>query len=317
MPCSPSHSLTLDTPVGHINIESCEDGIHSVSVPSCTVKDPEAPIEGKVSISDGKADDSTLSKCVEWFTSYFKGNILDVNFPLCSQGITGFRQDAYKALSAIKPGDSMTYSEFGRKLGKSGCARAVGSAMGKNRHLILVPCHRLVHSSGKMTKCATNGYLKPALLTHEASIASASPSNGASKPVKEEKEEEVEEEDDEKDEEDAKEEVDLKPEPKVEPDAEPKGKSKRGAKKTETKAEVKTENGSDDTVQVKAKGKKAAKEPVAKEPVTKEKAVKEPVAKGKAAKEKAAKETAAKETAAKEKAAPPKRSCCRKRKLAS
>ena len=66
-------------------------------------------------------------------------------------GVSAFQQKVLRHCYKIKPACTMTYGELADKVGSPGAARAVGGAMAKNRWPLLIPCHRVVGSNGKMT----------------------------------------------------------------------------------------------------------------------------------------------------------------------
>jgi len=76
-------------------------------------------------------------------------------------------KDYAQALRGIGFGQTRTYGEIAAALGKPGAARAVGRACGKNPLLIVIPCHRVIGSGGKMTGFAAGIEIKRALLSLE------------------------------------------------------------------------------------------------------------------------------------------------------
>ena len=92
---------------------------------------------------------------VAWLDAYFKGeNPATDEIPLAPQ-VTEFRSKVLTVLQKIPYGQTATYSDILRKLqaeyGKIGSARAVGGAIGHNPISIIIPCHRIVGSDGKLT----------------------------------------------------------------------------------------------------------------------------------------------------------------------
>lgn len=61
---------------------------------------------------------------------------------------TEFQQRVWKELLNIKKGETITYKELAKKVGKPSAIRAVANAVGQNKLLIKVPCHRVVRSDG-------------------------------------------------------------------------------------------------------------------------------------------------------------------------
>jgi O-6-methylguanine DNA methyltransferase len=77
----------------------------------------------------------------------------------------------WQALQRIPYGQTCTYSDIARDIGKPKAVRAVGAAIGKNPHTILVPCHRVVGTHGSLTGYAGGLDRKSFLLAHEAAHA--------------------------------------------------------------------------------------------------------------------------------------------------
>ena len=80
---------------------------------------------------------------------------------------TDFQHRVWSALLDIPAGDTLTYGELAAKLGKPSAARAVGTALGKNPVPLIVPCHRIVSSTG-LGGFTGNLDIKRALLNTEA-----------------------------------------------------------------------------------------------------------------------------------------------------
>ncbi len=71
------------------------------------------------------------------------------DLPLAAQG-TPFQRLVWDALREIPYGETISYGELARRIGQSNASRAVGLANGKNPISIVVPCHRVIGSSGKL-----------------------------------------------------------------------------------------------------------------------------------------------------------------------
>ena len=83
---------------------------------------------------------------------------------------TPFQQSVWKAISTVGFGKTITYSELARRAGCPGSARAAGAATGRNPLTIIVPCHRIVGSTGSLTGYAGGLARKRALLELESGI---------------------------------------------------------------------------------------------------------------------------------------------------
>jgi AraC family transcriptional regulator of adaptative response/methylated-DNA-[protein]-cysteine methyltransferase len=85
---------------------------------------------------------------------------------------TAFEERVWRALRAIPAGETRTYGELARAIGRPGAARAVGRACGANRTALLVPCHRAVGSDGALRGYRWGTERKRALLAREAAQSS-------------------------------------------------------------------------------------------------------------------------------------------------
>ena len=114
---------------------------------------------------------SVLKNARKWLDQYFSGVEPTAAVPLHLQG-TDFQQEVWTLLQAIPYGTTVTYGDLAKRLAsKRGCARmaaqAVGGAVGRNPVSIIVPCHRVIGSSGSLTGYAGGIERKAALLKLE------------------------------------------------------------------------------------------------------------------------------------------------------
>jgi len=88
-------------------------------------------------------------------------------------GVGEFRRRVYEALRAIPPGDTVTYAELARRIGKPGAHRSVGTALARNPVPVFVPCHRVVRSDGGLGGFTAEGgvELKARMLALEGAAA--------------------------------------------------------------------------------------------------------------------------------------------------
>jgi methylated-DNA-[protein]-cysteine S-methyltransferase len=121
-----------------------------------------------------RSDDPLLSATAQQLGAYFDGAIDAFDLPLDLQG-TAFQRDVWQALLRIEPGATRSYGEIARELGVPSASRAVGSAVGRNPVSIIVPCHRVVGSSGSLTGYAGGLDRKTSLLRIEAARAGSRP----------------------------------------------------------------------------------------------------------------------------------------------
>ncbi len=106
-----------------------------------------------------------------WLNKYFRGEKPEISaLPLAPRG-SEFRQQVWRILRQIPYGQTTTYGEIAQiiasRTGKKMSAQAVGGAVGHNPISIIIPCHRVVGSSGSLTGYAGGLDIKIKLLTME------------------------------------------------------------------------------------------------------------------------------------------------------
>ena len=116
---------------------------------------------------------SALDRAVVQLTEYFAGARQQFELSLDPHG-TSFQLQAWLVLRSIRFGETISYGEQARRLGDPNKARAVGAANGRNPLSIIVPCHRVVGSNGRLTGFAGGLDNKAWLLQHEFEVAAAS-----------------------------------------------------------------------------------------------------------------------------------------------
>ncbi|MFT3888622.1 MAG: methylated-DNA--[protein]-cysteine S-methyltransferase [Arachnia sp.] len=120
----------------------------------------------------GPLVDDALPEASAQLSEYFAGARTTFDLPLAAQG-TDFQRRVWALISAIPFAETRTYGELARDLDLPSAARAVGTATGHNPISIVVPCHRVVGSSGRLTGYAGGVERKAYLLAHETGRQSA------------------------------------------------------------------------------------------------------------------------------------------------
>lgn len=98
--------------------------------------------------------------------AYFNKKLTQFNTQLYFSG-TEFQKSVYHILQQVPYGTTLSYSELAIKVGDIKKVRAVASAVGKNRHLILIPCHRIIAKNGSLGGFSSGLDLKEELLEIE------------------------------------------------------------------------------------------------------------------------------------------------------
>lgn len=107
-----------------------------------------------------------LNLAAQQLEEYFHGLRRDFTIPLKANG-TQFQQQVWQSLTHIPYGTTHTYKELAETIGKPKASRAVGSACNRNPLPIVIPCHRVIGSSGSLTGYAGGLELKAMLLKME------------------------------------------------------------------------------------------------------------------------------------------------------
>ena len=121
-----------------------------------------------------KNDEEILIKTKNWLDRYFKGEKPSIKEIKINPNGSDFRKEVWKILCKIPYGQTITYKEIAEKLAKekglkSMSAQAIGGAVGHNPISIIIPCHRVVGSDGKLTGYAGGLDKKEYLLKLEQS----------------------------------------------------------------------------------------------------------------------------------------------------
>jgi len=114
-----------------------------------------------------------IEKTCKQLDEYFAGKRQTFDLPLAPQG-TPFQQAAWKQLQEIPYGQTISYSQEAKAIGRPKACRAVGSANGKNPIAIIIPCHRVVAANGGLGGYASGLDKKIQLLNLEKSVLAKS-----------------------------------------------------------------------------------------------------------------------------------------------
>lgn len=144
---------TLDSPLGILVIRGDAEGIASIGF-GLEKSDPPASVP------------SLLEEAARQLAAYFASARQSFDLPLHWHG-TPFETRVWQYLLTIPFGETRTYGQLAGSLGAPGSARAVGTANSRNPLAIVVPCHRVVGTGGKLTGYAGGLWRKEWLLRHE------------------------------------------------------------------------------------------------------------------------------------------------------
>lgn len=121
-----------------------------------------------------------IAETMKQLDQYSAGTRMRFELPYHLIG-TDFQKKVWQALTTIDFGERRSYGELAGAIGSPGGARAVGQAAGRNPLLIVIPCHRLVGSGGRLGGFTAGVGLKSRLLMHEKTLTQQPP--GAKNPL--------------------------------------------------------------------------------------------------------------------------------------
>lgn len=131
----------MTSPIGRLELTSDGTAITSLTIE----KGGQLPLDGLA-----EAPDRVLDRAVRQLEEYFANRRRSFKLPLAPRG-TAFQRAIWDQLSALEWGETTSYGELGLGTGRASAGRAVGGAIGANPIPIIIPCHRVLGSDGRIT----------------------------------------------------------------------------------------------------------------------------------------------------------------------
>ena len=150
----------MDSPVGKLKLIGSDKGLAAV------LWEDDDPRRINVRTYTENNTHPVLLEAQRQLGEYFEGQRSLFSLPLDPIG-TEFQKTVWRALSTIPYGETRTYLQIARQIGNEKTVRAVGAANGRNPISIIVPCHRVIGSSGELTGFAGGLEAKAWLLSLE------------------------------------------------------------------------------------------------------------------------------------------------------
>jgi len=147
-----------ESPVGRLLLVAGAEGLAQIHFPRSGRQASAQP--------DWIERDCDLAEPVRQLRAYFAGELERFDLPLAPEG-TPFQQKVWAELLKVPYGETISYGELARRIGNSQACRAVGLANGSNPIPIIIPCHRVIGSNGKLTGYGGGLRIKEALLSLE------------------------------------------------------------------------------------------------------------------------------------------------------
>jgi len=135
---SQDSAITFKSPVGLIRVTESNGKVTSIDL----------AVSGS---KETTSTNPTLLQAKKEINSYFVGTLTKFTMPVDLTKGTPFQRAVWKEISKIKFGQVKTYADIARAIGKPLAARAVGGAVGSNPIPLVIGCHRVLGSSGKIT----------------------------------------------------------------------------------------------------------------------------------------------------------------------
>lgn len=147
------YKLYFESPIGIIKIETNDTSLLSVSIVAYKKK-------------SSKIIPNIIRESYKQIQEYFEGERMDFSLRINLDG-TEFQKKVWNELLNIPCGDIDTYKGVAERVGNIKASRAVGNANNKNKLLIVIPCHRVIGSDGRLNGYRAGIKNKKWLLEHE------------------------------------------------------------------------------------------------------------------------------------------------------
>jgi methylated-DNA-[protein]-cysteine S-methyltransferase len=148
----------MESPVGSLLLAADVEGLRQITF-----------MRGRRAVRpdpEWRENHTPFKAAIRQLRAYFSGTLKDFTLPLAPEG-TPFQLDVWKRLCEIPYGETTSYGEIARRIGHPEAARAVGLANGTNPLPIVIPCHRVIGSTGKLTGYGGGLLIKEKLLALE------------------------------------------------------------------------------------------------------------------------------------------------------
>jgi len=141
----------FDTGLGAVGVAWSERGLTRVQLPESSRSATERRLRGRSASAGAAEPPAPIRRAIAAIESYLGGERVDFSpIALDLDGVSDFHRQIYDAARRIGWGETSTYGALGRLAGFPDAARAVGQAMGRNPIPIIIPCHRVLASGGKV-----------------------------------------------------------------------------------------------------------------------------------------------------------------------
>lgn len=156
----------LETPIGKLNVALGDGALVSVDF-DIGLEELRRRLERRL----GSVElEQVMHPPAAAVAAYFRGNLRAIDTLAVAPMGTPFQSQVWAALRRIPAGQTVSYGELARRVGRPGSVRAVGGANGDNPVAVVVPCHRVIGADGSLTGYGGGLERKRWLLVHEKAM---------------------------------------------------------------------------------------------------------------------------------------------------
>lgn len=130
----------MNTPIEPLLIAENSSGVSAIILNADSFSIPDSWIQVE----------NLSTEVMKQLKEYFDGERYEFDLPLAPEG-TSFQLEVWRALEKIPYGETVSYLDIAKRIGKPAAVRAVGAANGANPLPIVIPCHRVIGHNGKLT----------------------------------------------------------------------------------------------------------------------------------------------------------------------
>jgi O-6-methylguanine DNA methyltransferase len=170
MPQEPITWASAKTRIGTVRVAATQRGVCKIALGQETAQDFFGWLEHHIGRAPRKSERSGLvALALDQIAEYLGGQRREFDLPLDLRG-TDFQRRMWAAVAGIPYGQTRTYADIARAIGKPQAVRAVGAANGANPLPLVVPCHRVIGSDGSLTGYGGGLDVKRKLLEMERQV---------------------------------------------------------------------------------------------------------------------------------------------------
>jgi O-6-methylguanine DNA methyltransferase len=164
------HTAEFDSPIGRLRVASTERGLAFLELPRASGRGLSGWLGRHAPEAKRRTAFETNRRAIAEILEYLEGKrtVFDLELDVRA---TPFERSVYRELTRIPYGETRTYAEVARAIGRPKAVRAVGAANAANPVSLVIPCHRVVRTGGKLGGYGGGVELKARLLAMEGARA--------------------------------------------------------------------------------------------------------------------------------------------------